>query len=33
MPPLRDTDFTNLLTASARKLGWNGHRSPAAINS
>jgi gluconate 2-dehydrogenase alpha chain len=33
MPPLRDTDFTNLLTAAARKLGWNGHRSPAAINS
>jgi gluconate 2-dehydrogenase alpha chain len=33
MPPLRDTGFTNLLTSAAGKLGWNGHRSPAAINS
>jgi gluconate 2-dehydrogenase alpha chain len=33
MPPLRDTDFTNMMTAAAGKLGWNGHRSPAAINS
>ncbi len=33
MPPLRDTDFTALITAGARKLGWNPHRSPAAINS
>jgi gluconate 2-dehydrogenase alpha chain len=33
MPPLRDTDFTNMMAAAAQKLGWNGHRSPAAINS
>ncbi len=33
MPPLRDTDFTGMMTAAAGKLGWNGHRSPAAINS
>jgi gluconate 2-dehydrogenase alpha chain len=33
MPPLRDTDFTRLMQSAAAKLGWNGHRSPAAINS
>jgi gluconate 2-dehydrogenase alpha chain len=33
MPPLRDTDFTGLITSAAKKLGWNAHRSPAAINS
>ena len=33
MPPLRETEFTDLLQASAKKLGWNPHRSPAAINS
>jgi gluconate 2-dehydrogenase alpha chain len=33
MPPLRDTEFTNLVSAAARKLNWNAHRSPAAINS
>ena len=33
MAPLRDSDFTDLLQASAKKLGWNPHRSPAAINS
>jgi gluconate 2-dehydrogenase alpha chain len=33
MPPLRDTDFTDMMQAGARKLGWNPHRSPAAINS
>jgi gluconate 2-dehydrogenase alpha chain len=33
MPPLRDTDFTKMMTEGARQLGWNGHRSPAAINS
>jgi gluconate 2-dehydrogenase alpha chain len=33
MPPLRDTDFTELMSSAARKLGWNPHRSPAAINS
>ena len=32
MPPLRDTDFTDMMQAAARKLGWNPHRSPAAIN-
>jgi gluconate 2-dehydrogenase alpha chain len=33
MPPLRDTDFTGLMTSAARTLSWNAHRSPAAINS
>jgi len=33
MPPLRDSGFTNLMTSAAGKLGWNAHRSPAAINS
>ncbi|HLK48425.1 MAG TPA: GMC family oxidoreductase [Bryobacteraceae bacterium] len=33
MPPLRDTPFTELMASAARKLNWNGHRSPAAINS
>jgi gluconate 2-dehydrogenase alpha chain len=33
MPPIRDTDFTDMMQAAARKLGWNPHRSPAAINS
>jgi gluconate 2-dehydrogenase alpha chain len=33
MPPLRDTDFTDMIQAAARKVGYNPHRSPAAINS
>ena len=33
MPPLRDTDFTEMMQAAARKLGWHPQRSPAAINS
>ncbi len=33
MPPLRDTDFTDMMQAAARKAGFNPHRSPAAINS
>jgi gluconate 2-dehydrogenase alpha chain len=33
MPPLRDTDFTDMMTAAARKLGWKPFRGPAAINS
>src|ERR1700691_1055733 len=33
MPPLRDTDFTDMMQATARKLGWKPHRGPAAINS
>jgi gluconate 2-dehydrogenase alpha chain len=33
MPPLRDTDFTEMMQSAARKLGWHPHRSPAAINS
>ena len=33
MPPLRDTDFTDLMQTAARKLGFHPHRSPAAINS
>ena len=32
MPPLRDTDFTDMMQAAGKKLGWNPHRSPAAIN-
>ena len=33
MPPLRDTDFTEMMQAAARKAGFHPHRSPAAINS
>ncbi len=33
MPPLRDTDFTGLMTSAAKKLGWHPYRNPAAINS
>ena len=33
MPPLRGTDFTELMTTAAKKLGWNPFRGPAAINS
>ena len=33
MPPLRSTEFTDLMQAAARKLGWNPHMAPAAINS
>jgi gluconate 2-dehydrogenase alpha chain len=33
MPPLRGTEFTELMQTAAGKLGWNPHRSPAAINS
>jgi gluconate 2-dehydrogenase alpha chain len=33
MPPLRDTDFTDMMQAAGKKLGWNPHRGPAAINS
>jgi len=33
MPPLRDTDFTDLMTKAAKSLGWNPYRGPAAINS
>lgn len=33
MPPLRESSYTELMTSAARKLSWNGHRSPAAINS
>jgi gluconate 2-dehydrogenase alpha chain len=33
MPPLRDTDFTERMRSAAAGLGWNAHRSPAAINS
>lgn len=31
MPALRDTGFTDKMTASARTLGWNPFRGPAAI--
>jgi gluconate 2-dehydrogenase alpha chain len=33
MPPLRDTEFTEMMQAVARKAGFHPHRSPAAINS
>jgi gluconate 2-dehydrogenase alpha chain len=33
MPPLRDTEFTDMMAAGARKLGWKPFRGPAAINS
>ena len=33
MPPLRDTEFTDLMSAAAKKLGWHPFRGPAAINS
>ncbi len=33
MPPLRESGYTNLMASAARKLGWNVHPSPAAINS
>jgi len=33
MPPLRETDFTNMMADAARKLGWNPFHQPAAINS
>jgi gluconate 2-dehydrogenase alpha chain len=33
MPPLRDTEFTDMMTAAAKKLGWKPFRGPAAINS
>ena len=33
MPPLRDTDFTDLMTKAGKSLGWNPFRGPAAINS
>lgn len=33
MPPLRDTEFTDMMMASGTKLGWKPFRGPAAINS
>ena len=33
MPPLRDTEFTNLMMTAAKKLGYHPFRGPAAINS
>ncbi len=33
MPPLRDTEFTEMMMASAKQLGWKPFRGPAAINS
>ena len=33
MPPLRGTEFTERMTATARRLGWNPFPGPAAINS
>lgn len=33
MPPLRGSEFTDHMAATARKLGWKPFRPPAAINS
>jgi gluconate 2-dehydrogenase alpha chain len=33
MPPLRDTEYTDLMMVAAKKLGWHPFRGPAAINS
>ena len=33
MPPLRDTEFTDMMGAAAKKMGWKPFRGPAAINS
>jgi gluconate 2-dehydrogenase alpha chain len=33
MPPLRSTDFTERMTAAARRLGWHPFPGPAAVNS
>jgi gluconate 2-dehydrogenase alpha chain len=33
MPPLRGTEFTDRMAATARKLGWHPFPGPAAINS
>ena len=33
MPPLRGTEFTGRMVATARKLGWHPFPGPAAINS
>ncbi|HEV2199530.1 MAG TPA: GMC family oxidoreductase [Bryobacteraceae bacterium] len=33
MPPLRDTEFTDLMATAAKKIGWHPFRGPAAINS
>jgi gluconate 2-dehydrogenase alpha chain len=33
MPPLRGTEFTELMATTARKLGWHAFPGPAAINS
>jgi len=33
MPPLRDTEFTDMMMGAAKKLGWHPFRGPAAINS
>jgi gluconate 2-dehydrogenase alpha chain len=33
MPPLRGTEFTELMGAAASKLGWHPFPGPAAINS
>ncbi len=33
MPPLRGTEFTELMAGAARKLGWHAFPGPAAINS
>ena len=33
MPPLRGTEFTDLMGTAARRLGWNPFPGPAAVNS
>ncbi len=33
MPPLRETDYTEMMKKAAKEAGFHAHRSPAAINS
>jgi gluconate 2-dehydrogenase alpha chain len=33
MPPLRGTEFTDLMASAARRLGWHPFPGPAAVNS
>jgi gluconate 2-dehydrogenase alpha chain len=33
MPPLRETEYTEMMKAAAKKAGFHAHRSPSAINS
>ncbi len=33
MPPLRETEYTDMMKTAAKKAGYHAHRSPSAINS